>query len=197
LIRGSIISPRETFTEIKPQDLSKGVFLVIVLTVSTAVANLTYGGRAVDTGFMRPMTNVTMLAISGGVGVIGGWLIQSMAIHLTSSVKDSEGGFKRFLALTGFASTPLLIRQLLRVVDALTINSALITEMMSLKDNSKFIEVLFNSNSDILNVFGVWSMILVMIAVIINYQTSKIRSVILTIAVYTFLAFIKALITFI
>lgn len=131
--------------------------------------------------------------IVGIVGILGSWLISSILFHLISKTQGGNGEFKNMLTLAGYASTPLLIQQLLRLVDSFLITEDVITQFAQGLQlfASPFPNAVLNSAMKTLNIFKIWSIILMIIAIKKNYKISTSRSVIVSVGAYVILIFVS------
>ena len=184
-VRGCVTSPRETFTTILEEDLRKGILLVLITALLAAVAGFAYGQKITALGPVVLTLTPAALALGGGLGLLVGWIVPSAAIHALASMQTGGGNLRRFLALTGFATTPHILRHIIRIMDAATVDNGLLLEAIASKANpSGFVVKLFSHNTDVLNVFGLWEMALIVIAVTVNYKMETRRAAFTTIIVY-------------
>ena len=83
---------------------------------------------------------------------------------------------KRMFALHGFASVPSLLNQLVRVVDASIMDSASIAGyFLSTQSLGKFLTAFIGAN--LMNLWGIATIALLVLAVEENYEVSRTRSV--------------------
>ncbi len=100
-------------------------------------------------------------------------------------MQTGGGKLRRFLALTGFSTIPQILRQIIRIMDAATVDNALLLEAIASKANpSGFVVKLISHNTDVLNVFGLWELALIVIAVTVNYKMETRKAAFTTIIVY-------------
>lgn len=184
-VRGCITSPRETFTTILEEDLRKGISLVLITALLATSAGFAYGQKIATLDPIVQTLTPSALALGGALGVIVGWIVPSAAIHALSSMQTGGGKLRRFLALTGFATTPHIFRHIVRILDASTVDSTLLLETITSKANtSEFVVKLLSHNTDMLNVFGLWELALIVIAVTVNYKMGNGRAAFTTIIVF-------------
>lgn len=184
-VRGCITSPRETFTTILEEDLRKGISIVLITALLAAAAGFAYGQKISTLVPVALTLTPSALALGGGLGVLVGWIVPSAAIHALASMQTGGGKLRRFLALTGFATTPHIIRHIVRILDASTVDGALLLEAITSKANtSGFVVKLLSHNTDVLNVFGLWELALIVIAVTANYKMGTGRAALTTMIVY-------------
>ncbi len=184
-VRGCVTSPRETFATILEEDLRGGIFLVLITALLAAWAGFAYGQKITALGPGFQLLTPAALALGGGLGVVVSWIVTSGAIHALASIQTGGGKLRRFLALTGFATTPQILRQIVRILDAATVDNALLLEAITSKANpSGFVVKLISHNADVLNIFGLWELGLIVIAVTVNYKMAAGRAVFTTIIVY-------------
>jgi hypothetical protein len=193
MIRGCITSPRETLESVQEGDLRRSVVFVLFTAVLAAVAGYNYGLKLATAPGGIPVAP-TAFALGGLMGVLIWWLLPAAAIHVFTSLQTGENGFRRFVALTGFASVPHIFRHVLRIVDALTISTAQMMEVISSRSNpAGLLEKVVNGSTGTLNVFGLWSLALIVIAAKVNYKASTRKAAITTIVVYLALMLFRAL----
>lgn len=190
---GCVASPRKAFESIQGEDLWRGMLLIIIMTLVSAWAGFMYtsklpfnlpeesewpGGHSpyIDTEAFR-RNIMTFSALNSGLRVVAGWLISSVLLHLFASLLVGKGSLKRMLALTGFASIPLIIQQLLRLIDAYTISREEITGLIAARFLGRTFVFQFMSNVlGVFTVFGIWSFALTVVAVSVKYKSSVKRS---------------------
>jgi hypothetical protein len=113
------------------------------------------------------------------------WLIPSILVLLAANIWVGKGSSKRMLAMTGFASAPRIIQQLLRVVDAYTISAADIASLTATQAAaSGLLGKLVNQAFTIFNLFGVLTIVLTAVAVSVNYEATPRRAALVTVLAY-------------
>lgn len=123
--------------------------------------------------------------IGNGLKVITGWLVTAVLLHIFANLLARKGSLKRLLAQMGFASIPLVIQQVLRLIDALTISGETVLGIMaSLSFGGTLALRFMNGMLGTFTVFGIWATILTIVAVSINYESSKRRAATATILAY-------------
>ena len=196
-IIGMATSPRNVFSGIEEIDLKRGIAVVLIIAILSGWAGMTYftktelqipdmgsrpgGGNpmfspgAQDSDGLDPVALRSRLAPFIGIGAILGavtrWLIPSILVVLVANIWVGKGSSKRLLAMTGFASAPRIIQQLLRVVDAYTISAADIASLTATRAAaSGLLGKLANQAFILFNLFGLLTIILTAIAVSVNYE---------------------------
>jgi hypothetical protein len=196
-IIGVIKFPRETFSYIEDGDLWRGMLLILVLVVLSSWAGMIY---ATKTEFdltqfevmLGPATiereaikarMIPFIAIGNGIGVIIRWLIPTILIILMAKILVGGGNSKRMFAMTGFASIPLIIQQVLRILDAYMISVKEVAVLTASRIPATTLPLrILNQTLNIFNIFGILTLILTVFAVSANYEAkiSKAGAVVLS-----------------
>ena len=195
-IRGCVTSPRKAFGSIRGEDLWKGVVFVLILTAVSAWAGYNYASKLPVTitegfgpheqfgppsQFVDPQTfrrNImTFYALRNGLRAFAGWLIPSVLLHLFASLLAGKGSLRRTLALTGFASIPLIFQQILRLIDAYTISKETFLSIIAAPTLGRTLTLrLIGEASSVFTVFGLWAFALTVVAISINYKASTTKA---------------------
>lgn len=209
-IMGLATSPRGVFSGIEEIDLRGGIAVILVIGVLSGWAGMTYfsktelqlpdmgsgsGGSpmfspgAQDLGGLDPEALRSRLApfiaIGGMLGAVTRWLIPSILVLLAANIWVGKGSSKRMLAMTGFASAPRIIQQLLRVIDAYTISAADIASLTATQAAaSGLLGKLVNQAFTVFNLFGVLTIVLTAVAVSVNYEATPRRAALVTVLAY-------------
>jgi hypothetical protein len=117
--------------------------------------------------------------IGSGVSILIGWVASTLLLHGLGRLSGGSGSMKRFFAMHGFASVPSLLNQLLRVIDASIMDAnSLASYFVSYRDISgKVLRALLGSN--LVNVWGLATIALLVIAVEENYGASRGRAILI------------------
>jgi hypothetical protein len=210
-------SPSIGFPQIEEDDLRKGILLICIIGLLSSMAGVIYlsktefdlsrlvqGGHSglgggffsggsqstpeIDPDVLR-RTMTPFLAIGGIVGAFTRWLIPSVLVLITAKVLIGDGITKRMLAMTAFASLPLLVQQFLRVVDAYTISTVDLTALKTaIFPSTSLILRAMNQGIKVFNVFGLLTLALTVYAVSANYGSPKRRAI--TVSVVAYLAYV-------
>jgi len=208
-IIGCLISPRSTFRSIleKPS-LMKATALILVIAIVAAWASFNYAGKlpltslpqvpegqfpgqgsSVNSEQLRQawMVISTMTTV---IGIFAIWFISSVLVHGFSRTLGGKGYFKNLLTLAGYASTPLFIQHVLRLVDSFMVSQEGLLQIATSLQISAYplLNSIASAAVDIFTIFRVWSMVLLIIATRENYKISTTRATVATVA--TVLAFI-------
>ena len=210
-IIGLATSPRAVFSGIEEVDLTKGIAVVLIIAVLSGWAGMIYftktelqlpdmgsgsgGGSpmfrpgAQDSGGIDPETLRSRLApfiaIGGVLGTVTRWLVPSILVLLVANIWVGKGSSKRMLAMTGFASAPRIIQQLLRVIDAFTISAADLASLTATRAAaSGLLGRLVNQAFTVLNLFGVLTIILTAVAVSVNYEATPRKAAYVTVLAF-------------
>ena len=210
-IMGLATSPRGVFTGIEEIDLTRGIAVVLIIAILSGWAGMTYftktelqipdmgsspgGGSpmfspgAQDSGGIDPEALRSRLApfiaIGGVLGAVTRWLVPSILVLFAANIWVGKGSSKRMLAMTGFASAPRIIQQLLRVIDAYTISAADIASLTATRAaSSGLLGKLVNQAFTVFNLFGVLTIILTAVAVSVNYEATLRKATYVTVLAY-------------
>jgi len=171
---GCLVHPMNAFESIEEADLRRGVAIILVIAFLSALAGYNYGSKMSFRIFDRQIVVANIFAISNGLGVVIGWLFPTVLLHLFSSLSTDGGGLRRILALTCFASLPLVFRHGLRLVDSYTISVEYVLNIASMGvTNGNLVNRLLNQGLRFLNVFSLWSLALAAISVMVNYNACR------------------------
>jgi hypothetical protein len=210
-IIGCFISPRSSFKSIlKKASLKKATALILVIAIVAALASFNYMSKLPQTSFPEqgpsgpipgqgtPITAEQfrqVLGIMGAmtalIGVFATWLISSALIHGFSKTLRGKGSFRNMLTVAGYASVPFLIQQILRLADSFMVSEEALQLATSLQ-----MSVIAEAAVGIFTIFGIWSMILLIIAARENYKISTAKSTAATILSFIVLIFISAFLPF-
>jgi hypothetical protein len=206
---GVFTSPRKAFESVVEGDLRKGAALVLLVAVLSAWAGIVYAskmdlslmglgsgsaGRFFGPGF-QGATGIGQetirsgliysTAIRNGLQAFSRWLVPSLLILLVAKIYMGEGSARRMLAMTGFAQSPLLAQQLLRMMDAYTIASPQLTSVIASRAlGSGLAWTILNQALDVFTVFGIATVVLTAFAVSVNYGAAAKRAAIVAISSY-------------
>ena len=212
-MRNSIRSPIKAFESIKEKDIWKGTFIILLVALLSAIASFNYSSKSpfqlpIDSAsndvhsFGPQSTNTEMIrsnfillsTVGNGLKSITGWLAAGVIIHIFAGLLGGDGGFKRLLAITGFASIPQIIQQILRLIDAYAISRETLISLISVQAINRSLQDLFISQLiTTFSIFGIWTFILTILAVSVNYKHSKGKSTIATIIAYLVLITVRIL----
>ena len=213
-IMGLTTSPRVVFSGIEEIALQKGIATVLIIALLSGWAGITYftktelqlpgmgsgsgrpGGGSpmfrpgaqdsggIDPGMIRSRL-APFIAIGGVLGAVTRWLVPSVLVLLAANIWVGKGSSKRMLAMTGFASAPRIIQQLLRVIDAYTISAADLTSLTATQASaSGLIGKLVNQAFTIFNLFGVLTIVLTAVAVSVNYEATPRKAAYVSVLAY-------------
>ena len=193
---GCVASPRKALESIRGEDIWKGVVLVLILTAVSALAGYNYASKLpvkIPEGFgpheqfgpPRQFADpeavrrniMTFSAMGDGLRAISGWLIPAVLLHLFASLLAGKGSLRRTLALTGFASIPLIFQQILRLIDAYTISKEAFLSIIAAPTLGPTLTLrLIDEASSVFTAFGLWTFALTVVAISINYKASTARA---------------------
>jgi hypothetical protein len=210
---GCLTSPRSSFKSIleKPSPL-KAATLVLVIATVASWASYNYAGklplpsiieRETRRMFPRPgalispeqlhQTIVVLNTIAGFVSIFGSWLISSVIVHALSRAQGGRGTFRDMLTLAGYASTPLLMQHLLRLIDSFMVTEQGILQLAGRIQvfTQPLLNSIANAAINTFSIFRLWSVALLVIALCENYGISTARSVVTVTATYIIILFLS------
>jgi hypothetical protein len=204
-------SPRSVFTGIQELDLRGGIIVILIIGVLAGWAGMTYfsktelqipdmgpgsgggnpmfgpgpqGSSGFDPAALRSRL-APFIAIGGVLGSVTRWLVPSILVLFVANIWVGKGSSKRMLAMTGFASSPRIIQQILRVIDAYTISAADITALTATRAAATgLLGRLANQAFTVFNLFGVLTIILTAITVSVNYEAAPRKAAMVTVLAY-------------
>jgi len=212
-IRNSIRSPIKAFESITEKDLRKGALIIIIIALFSAITSFNY---TMKSPFQLPLdsasndvhsfgpqsTNPEMIrgnfillsTVRDGLKAITGWLVTGVIIHIFASILGGNGGLKRLLAITGFASIPQILKQIIRLIDAYTISRETLLSLIKVQAINQSLPDRFISRIiATFSIFGIWTFALTIIAVSVNYRHSKGKATASTILAYLIFIIISVL----
>jgi len=194
-LSGVVSSPRGAFAYIEGRDLMRGFSIIALIAALSAWAGMTYTSKIplealLPAGTMQMLepqaimqSIATFSALGGFIGAVMGWLISSLLVHAVASLASGGGSLRRWLAMTGFASTPLLGQQALRLIDAYTISPQALAEIVSAgRASTSLIVRAANLALTTFTVFGTLALILSIFAASTNYSVTGRRALAIVIA---------------
>jgi hypothetical protein len=196
---GVVTVPREAFEQIEEGDLRKGILLILVIAFLSAWAGATYfskteidlsrlasGAGPGGNGFFNrggststsdlEAIRAQMMPLIGAVNALTAftrWLTPSILLVLAAKMLVGEGSAKRLLAMTTFASLPLLLQQILRVIDSLVITPAELKQLAATGlSGTSLVDGFLTQGLRVLNLFGLATLVLTVLAIRENYGTT-------------------------
>jgi len=196
---GVVTVPREAFERIEEGDLRRGILLILVISLLSAWAGATYfskteidlstlssragpGGQSFfDRGGSTQTPDLEtiraqltpMVAVVNALAAFTRWLTPSILLVIIAKILAGEGGAKRLLAMTAFASLPLLLQQVLRVIDSMFITSAELKLLAATGlSGTGLVDRFLMQGLRVLNLFGIATLALTVLAMRENYGTS-------------------------
>lgn len=203
-----LISPRSSFRSIlESPSLLKATALILVIAIVASWASFNYTGKLPTSFFVdqRPggivnaeqlrEASMTINAMLRLISVFGTWVIGSALIHGFSSPLGGKGTFKSMLTLAGYASTPLLIQQVLRLADSFTAGQEEVLQLVTGLQISVYplLNTIANATMNIFTIFRLWSIVLFVVAIHENYKMSTARSIVVAAISFVLIAFLSVL----
>jgi len=209
-VMGCLTSPRSSFKSIleKPS-LLKAVALILLIAIIASWASYNYTGKLPLTfpaegeafpgpgGFVSPeqlrQASMIMNTMTGLIGVFGTWLISSALVHGFSKAQGGKGAFRSMLTLAGYASTPLLIQHLLRLIDSFMTTKEEVLRLAGATQvfTQPFLNAIANAAINTFSIFRLWSIALFVIALRENYKISTLRSIVVVAVTYITIVFLS------
>lgn len=204
---GVFTHPRSTFEAITEKDLTRGFALVLLVAIVGALASAQYISKmdlsslprigllpGADASSLRGSLGIAIGVITG-IRTVTGWLIPALIIYVIAKLSTGEGGLKRLFAQTGFASTPLLIQHVLRLIDAYAMQGSLRndlfqTETLIMGLSQRIINQALNS----LNLFSLVAISLTIVAASVTFRSSKKKMAMITVVSYVIFITLRSLI---
>jgi hypothetical protein len=196
---GVVTVPKEAFEHIEEGDLRKGILLILVISLLSTWAGATYfskmeidlsgltsragpggpgffnqGGstQAPDLEAIRAQMT-PLVAAANALAAFTRWLTPSILLVLVAKMLAGEGSAKRLLAMTAFASLPLLLQQILRVIDSMIITSAELKQLAATGlSGTGLVDRFLTQGLRVLNLFGLATLALTVLAIRENYGTA-------------------------
>lgn len=211
-----LTSPRSSFRSIleKP-NLSKAATLILLIAIIAAWASYNYTGKlplntapeqettfppgpgAIVSPEQFRQASMIVSTITEFAGVFGGWLITSALVHGFAKIQKGKSNFRKMLTLAGYASIPLLIQHLLRLLDSFIVTEQEMLQLTARIQGStqSFLDGVANKAIETFTIFQLWTMALLVIAIHENYKISTLRSIVVAGLSYTLIIFLKVFLT--
>jgi hypothetical protein len=165
---GSFTPLKVWLSQITEKNMLKGatiIGLTGILAAVTAYSNSTRieSSIAEVSGILKTVSAVTALTLT-----LLGWILSSLIYHAGASVLGGKGSLNRMFALSGYASIPLLLQEILRF---------LYYVVLSQSPSASAVENIFTLLVDRFTFFKVACLILTGVAVMLNYGVSGRKAV--------------------
>lgn len=177
---GCLTFSRESFKKVGQRpSLRRGLAVVLLAATVAAAASYNY--------HQLPLAGVSLGSeIAAVLMFIGGfvwWLLSSSLFHGFAKLFKKTGSFAGTLTLTGYASSPMLIQHVLRLVDSLVVGSGSASKLSGTLTlfPDPGINSVANAVVDTFTLFRLWSIGLYIIAVSENYKMSLARSTVVAV----------------
>ena len=189
LVWNILRSPEEGFNKVDENDLMKGILVEAAIVVFAVLSTIWYMSKIPLEVLMPQLIGVDPSMIPGnfrllsgigvGVTVLLGWILSTLIMHGLSHLLGGQGGLRKFFAIHGLASSPFLINYLVRTLDAYLISqgSAINYFLLNRGVESRLFKAVLDMN--LLNIFGLYSLILVVIGIEENYGLSRGKALII------------------
>lgn len=210
---GCLTSPRVSFKSmLEKPSLLKAATIVLVIAIVASWASYNYAGKLPLSSIIQRetigqfpgqgvlispqqlrQTVVILNTVTGFIGIFGSWLISSALVHALSRGQRGKGTYKSMLTLAGYASTPLLIQHLLRLIDSFMVTEQGLLQLSGATQvfNQPLLNAFANAAINVFSVFRLWSVALLIIALCENYKISTARSVVTVAATYIIIVFLS------
>jgi hypothetical protein len=206
-IVGVFTHPRSTFEAITEKDLTRGFAVVLLVAIVGALASTQYISKmdlsslprigllpGADASSLRGSLGIAFGVITG-IRTVTGWLIPALIIYVVAKLSTGEGGFKRLLAQTGLASTPILIQHVLRLIDAYAIQDNLRSDLLQTGTlTAGLSQRIINQALNSLNLFSLVTIILTIVAASVTFRSSKKKMTMITVVSYILFIALRSMI---
>jgi hypothetical protein len=156
------LAPVERWLDaVTDKDLKKGAAIIVVSGLFAAGAAYFAASKIVIPVAGMAGTVQAISAVSALITTLLGWIICTFIYHAVAHLLGGKGDRNRMFALTGYASVPALVQQFLRLINYALLNQSLAT-------STSLPEVLLSH----LNFFSIMGLVLVALAVKLNYGVS-------------------------
>lgn len=185
-VMGVLYQPRKIFSTVDESDLTKGLIVMFLMVILASYSSTLYMDKiplsvlssqleGVDTSQFEGTMGI-FAGIGSAVTIIIGWVASTVLMHGLGRLSGGGGSIKRFFALHGFASVPSLLNQVVRIADASIIDSASLSSyFVTYRDmENKMLKAFLGTN--LFNIWGLATVVLLVFAVEDNYKTSSTRS---------------------
>ncbi|MBD3205407.1 DUF1282 domain-containing protein [Candidatus Bathyarchaeota archaeon] len=183
LVWNVLRNPDEGFGMVNENDLMKGIVIEAVIVLLAVISTVWYTSKipievlipqlvGIDPATMP--SNLRLLSgIGVGVSILLGWILSTLLMHGLSHLLGGQGGLRKFFAINGLAASPFLVNYLARTLDAYLISkgAAINYFLLNRGIESRFFKAVLDMN--LLNIFGLYSLILVVIGLQENYKLSR------------------------
>ncbi|MCW4051024.1 MAG: YIP1 family protein [Candidatus Bathyarchaeota archaeon] len=115
---GALDSITERFERITEKDMMKG-FLILLVIASLSTASRYIGLSNMPVNASRPGGLSSIIIAMGFIQTFLGFTISVGIIYGVSRLLGGDGGFKRMFTLGAYAQIPMILQELLVIVDAL------------------------------------------------------------------------------
>ena len=193
---GILTRPQANFPKIDEEDLMKGLLLIGILAVLTAVSTATYM-RKIPIGVLIPQIGqteadslgnnqniITIIWIANVIVTLIGYVFTVIIIHGAVTLTGGQGSLKKGFTMNAFASIPLLIQQLLRIFDSIIISSNSLTSYLLFKRTITRKLIITIIDTKLLTLFGLATWYLIGYGVSVNYGITRRKSLLLALLPY-------------
>jgi hypothetical protein len=192
LVVGTIKSPQLTLEQINQDYLLKGLIIIIFLAGLNMVSTSIYiskipmelyipqiGQTSIDVARVR-----TISAIMAVVRTAYSYVIPVLLIHVIATLMGGQGTLRRTFTLNGFASIPLVLQQLFRIVDSIFTSTKSITNLQiyMTEINGRILKILASMN--LFTIFGIATWVLIGYGIAANYGTGRRKGLIIALIPY-------------
>ncbi len=178
--------PRQALRTIGEEDLSKGLAVVAASAILLGASTWLYFPKLPLAQLAPQAPNINLEEVGGFLGLaagvssalatLAGWALASALVHGAATLLGGKGSLRRLLALHGYAHLPRLLQGLLRVVDALTVGEAEMAGRVAFERALGGGLLPLLSGANLGDLWGVWALALLVLAVEENYQVGRLRA---------------------
>jgi hypothetical protein len=181
-IQGLFRNPEETFRNIHKDKLIPGTLIVLFSALLAGWSERLYLSKIPASIFLSRLPFnpagsealksriLNLSTITSFLGILVVWILSTLIMHVIATITTGEGDLQGLYAKTGFASTILVIHQIIRLVDASFIPSSTALILFTQGQTGLQMALL-----DIFPLFRIVYLILAGLALSVNYGTSRVK----------------------
>lgn len=183
LVWNILRNPEEGFDKVNENDLMKGILIEVFIVILAVVSTIWYMSKIPLEVLIPQLVGIDPATIPGnlrllsgigvGVSILLGWILSTLLMHGLSHLLGGQGSLRRFFAIHGLAASPFLLNYLARIIDSYLISqgAAINYFLLNRGIESRLFKAVLDMN--LLNVFGLYSLILVVVGLQENYELSR------------------------
>lgn len=183
LVWNVLRNPEEGFDMVNENDLMKGIVIEAIIVILAVISTVWYTSKIPIEVLIPQLVGIDPATMPGnlrllsgigiGVSILLGWILSTLLMHGLSHLLGGQGSLRKFFAIHGLAASPFLVNYLARTLDAYLISqgAAINYFLLNRGIESRFFKAVLDMN--LLNIFGLYSLILVVVGLQENYELSR------------------------